>query len=273
MIAEQGIEKALAQLDGMFALAVFDRQKRCLTLARDPFGEKPLCYGFWRGVLLFGSELKALQAWPGFAPAQSVLGEAGGLRDPGCAQTAPDKDIEACQPCEEGGERALPTELTQAVPRPRLPDSAAATEPMPLRPLADLMRDLPSMHAPLADSPAPGAGRWQDYVDRCAAIKGSVGCCVFDLNSMLPLAHTGTTPSPDRLTRQGVAMLSSMADATRALGLGNARPEAAVSTATHHLLLRPVPGHPGVAVHLVLTAADANLTLARRQLERIEPPK
>ena len=172
-----------------------------------------------------------------------------------------------------GGERALPTELTQAVPRPRLPDSAAATEPMPLRPLADLMRDLPSMHAPLADSPAPGAGRWQDYVDRCAAIKGSVGCCVFDLNSMLPLAHTGTTPSPDRLTRQGVAMLSSMADATRALGLGNARPEAAVSTATHHLLLRPVPGHPGVAVHLVLTAADANLTLARRQLERIEPPK
>lgn len=72
LIAEQGIEKALTQLDGMFALAVFDRQERRLTLARDPFGEKPLVYGFWCGVLLFGSELKALRAWPGFAPAQNA---------------------------------------------------------------------------------------------------------------------------------------------------------------------------------------------------------
>lgn len=46
-----------------------------------------------------------------------------------------------------------------------------------------------------------------------------------------------------------------------------------MSTPTHHLLLRPVRGHPGVAVHLVLSAADANLTLAWRQLERIEPPR
>lgn len=72
LIADLGVEKALAQLDGMFALAVFDRLERRLTLARDPFGEKPLYYGFWRGVLLFGSELKALLAWPGFAPQQNA---------------------------------------------------------------------------------------------------------------------------------------------------------------------------------------------------------
>jgi hypothetical protein len=45
-----------------------------------------------------------------------------------------------------------------------------------------------------------------------------------------------------------------------------------VSTPSHHLLLRPVPGHPGVALHLVLLATGANLTLARMQLDRIEVP-
>lgn len=172
-----------------------------------------------------------------------------------------------------GGEHALPTDLARAVPKPRLPDSEAATEPMPLRPLHDLMHDLPSRHAPLTPMPVPGSTRWQGYLDRCAAIKGTLACCVFDLHSMLPLAHAGNAPAADRLAQQGVALLSTMSDATRALGLGSARPEGAVSTATHHLLLRPVPGHPGVAVHLVLAAAAGNLTLARRQLERIEPPK
>jgi hypothetical protein len=172
-----------------------------------------------------------------------------------------------------GGQHALPTELARAVPKPRQPASEAATEPMPLRPLADLMRELPSLHAPLAPMPMPGQTRWQDYVDRCLAIKGALSGCVFDLHSMLPLAQAGSAPAADRLAQQGTALLSTMADATRALGLGSARPEATVSTPTHHLLLRPVPGHPGVAVHLVLSAAEANLTLARRQLERIEPPR
>jgi hypothetical protein len=64
-----------------------------------------------------------------------------------------------------------------------------------------------------------------------------------------------------------------MADATRALGLGANRPEASISTQSHHLLLRPVPGHPGVAVHLVIQASTGNLMLARMQLERIEAPR
>jgi asparagine synthase (glutamine-hydrolysing) len=55
---------------GMFAFAVWDRQAKALTLARDRVGEKPLYYG-WQGAgkdaaFLFGSELKALQAHPSF---------------------------------------------------------------------------------------------------------------------------------------------------------------------------------------------------------------
>jgi asparagine synthase (glutamine-hydrolysing) len=61
-----GVAGALPRLEGMFALAVWDDQERTLTLARDRMGEKPLYYGLHGGVLLFGSELKALRAHPSF---------------------------------------------------------------------------------------------------------------------------------------------------------------------------------------------------------------
>jgi asparagine synthase (glutamine-hydrolysing) len=61
-----GVEAALQRCHGMFALALWDRARRTLTLARDRFGEKPLYYGQQGTLLLFGSELKALAAHPGF---------------------------------------------------------------------------------------------------------------------------------------------------------------------------------------------------------------
>ena len=61
-----GVRETLPRLNGMFALAVWDRQSRTLTLARDRFGEKPLFYGHMAGSLIFGSELKSLTTWPDF---------------------------------------------------------------------------------------------------------------------------------------------------------------------------------------------------------------
>ncbi len=61
-----GFEKALQASNGMFALAVWDRQRSVLMLARDRIGEKPLYYGWQGDVFLFGSQLKALQAHPRF---------------------------------------------------------------------------------------------------------------------------------------------------------------------------------------------------------------
>lgn len=80
LVARVGVEKALDELDGMFAFAVLDLRNRRLSLARDAFGEKPLYYGLWDGVLLFGSELRALAAWPGFRPAENEAARAAFFR-------------------------------------------------------------------------------------------------------------------------------------------------------------------------------------------------
>lgn len=57
-----GVEETLKRATGMFAIALWDRQYRTLTLARDRIGEKPLYYGWDGDKLLFASELKALEA-------------------------------------------------------------------------------------------------------------------------------------------------------------------------------------------------------------------
>lgn len=61
-----GVEKALQATVGMFALALWDRVERCLILARDRIGEKPLYYGWSNETFLFASELKALEVSPGW---------------------------------------------------------------------------------------------------------------------------------------------------------------------------------------------------------------
>jgi asparagine synthase (glutamine-hydrolysing) len=65
-VRQWGLARALERFNGMFAFALWDREERTLSLARDRFGEKPLFYGCHRGVLMFGSELKALRAHPAF---------------------------------------------------------------------------------------------------------------------------------------------------------------------------------------------------------------
>ena len=65
-------------------------------------------------------------------------------------------------------------------------------------------------------------------------------------------------------------LFATMAESSQALGLGHSQPDAAISLSGHHLLLHPLPGHPGILLHAVLDASSANVTLARMQLQRID---
>jgi len=60
-IEEWGLENAVKQFIGMFAFALWDREKQVMHLCRDRLGEKPLYYGWLGGSFYFASELKAIE--------------------------------------------------------------------------------------------------------------------------------------------------------------------------------------------------------------------
>ncbi|HXF53806.1 MAG TPA: asparagine synthase (glutamine-hydrolyzing) [Hyphomicrobiaceae bacterium] len=62
-----GLEVALTEAVGMFAMALWNREARELWLARDRLGKKPLYWSQQGPLLLFGSELRALRAHAAFA--------------------------------------------------------------------------------------------------------------------------------------------------------------------------------------------------------------
>jgi hypothetical protein len=181
--------------------------------------------------------------------------------------------------------------LRQAASMPADADSTAAatapfqnhrhTSPVVAPSLPPAPATPPTVSRTATVQPAEKSGAvtdWRGYAVRCGAIKGVVTCCVFDVRRMLPLASLGNTATPERLAQQGAALLSVMNEAPRALGMTSPQAsdsspvEGVVSVPGYHLLVRPVPDHPGVAVHLVLTAGPGAATLARMQLERVPSP-
>ena len=57
-------DQCIEQLDGMFAIAIWDDRRRRLVLARDRAGKKPLFYHRHRGRIVFASEIKAFFGRP-----------------------------------------------------------------------------------------------------------------------------------------------------------------------------------------------------------------
>ena len=60
LVSELGLLKALDQVDGMFAFALWDKAQRKMYLGRDRFGEKPLFFRCADDFLIFASELRPL---------------------------------------------------------------------------------------------------------------------------------------------------------------------------------------------------------------------
>ena len=58
--------QCVERLKGMFAIAIFDREKDEVFLIRDRIGKKPLYYWLEDGNMVFASELKPIIHFPGF---------------------------------------------------------------------------------------------------------------------------------------------------------------------------------------------------------------
>lgn len=135
-------------------------------------------------------------------------------------------------------------------------------------PLPLSMRPMPAIPG---TKPAVARNLLERYVRQVRDLTGMVSCCVFEVETGRSLAHAGTSPGASELGSRGMELLAAMTAGSRSLGFGQAPPEAAITLASYHLLLRPIPKNPGLALHAVLDKTSANLTLARLQVLRMDP--
>jgi len=171
---------------------------------------------------------------------------------------------------------AAPTSVSSAaVARPAVaPNPVAGTGSLLESATSPVRTPLPMQPMPTVRVAAPSAApvdpALATYVRKCGELKGMVSCGVFELATHRTIAHAGGKPGPAALASQGAHLMASMAEASHALNLGDAAPDAAITLGNHHQLLRAVPARPGLAFHAVLDKGLTNLTLVRLQLQRLD---
>ena len=139
-------EECVSRFNGMFALAILDRSRRSLFLARDHFGIKPLYYHESSGNFLFASEIKALLEWPGLArePDDEIIYE---YLMYGWHEHRPETFFKGIRKLPAAhymvvDENGVRTERYWDVARPNAPRGAATGEfPMVARRFGDLLED------------------------------------------------------------------------------------------------------------------------------------
>ena len=187
------------------------------------------------------------------------------------------------QPQPDG--RTLPTLAVTVTTAPAAPAASAAPSAAPPAGLSAAapgaatvdrrgpdrlqMRPMPPVPSAGAATPAPQSAI-ERYVRQVSELPGMASCCVFDVASGADIAHAGASPGAADLARHGKSLLAGMSASSRIMGLGHTLPEAAITLGSHHLLLRAVPGHPGLALHAALDKVHANLTLVRLQVQRLD---
>ena len=109
------------------------------------------------------------------------------------------------------------------------------------------------------------------YVEQLCKLNGMLDCCVFEAASGRSIAHAGSARATSSgLAAAGASLLAAITRAGHRLGLEAGWPEAAITLATRHLVLRPCRRHPHLMLHAVLDKSSANLTLARLQIQRMD---
>jgi len=255
----QDIARVLLAYSRLGVLMVGDLPAHLLKSSLEPLHEA-MVVGPWlnRNVLLLPLASSATLAQEGMS-----LGRGTGVQ----VRTTP----QVTRPADawsfvSGTWNKLREQWRPAAPPPSAPSPAPAiAAPAPMTPMPAVR---PAAQAP--GTPPAVESTLGRYVRLLADLPGVVSCCVFDVQNARPLVHAGARPGPEELAANGSAMLAALGTASRTLGLGHALPEAAVTLGAHHLVLRGVPKHPGVALHAVLDKTHANLTLARLQIGRMD---
>ena len=123
---------------------------------------------------------------------------------------------------------------------------------------------------PAAAAPASANNPWQAYVRQCIDITGMISCCVFELGTQRTLAHAGARPARPRWPRRVRRCIEAANTAAKAMGLPVATPDPSITLSGHHLIVRAIAGHPGLALHAVLDSHATNLMLVRMKLQRLD---
>jgi hypothetical protein len=140
-----------------------------------------------------------------------------------------------------------------------------ALEPVPLRP------DNAAPPAPGAELSEPVTlALMAHYVEQLCKLNGMLECCVFEAASGRSIAHAGSPSESSGLAAAGASLLAAITRAGHRLGLEAGGPEATITLASRHLVLRTVPRHAHLVLHAVLDKSSANLTLARLQIQRMD---
>jgi len=157
--------------------------------------------------------------------------------------------------------------------RPATPAHDPIAFPAPPRPAAQPPAPLPMQPMPPTRASTPTSepnNPWQAYVRQCIEVTGMISCCVFELSTQRTLAHAGARPGPASLAAQGAALHEAANVAAKAMGLPAAQPDLSITLSGHHLIVRAIAGHPGLALHAVLDSHAANLMLVRMKLQRLD---
>ncbi len=159
-----------------------------------------------------------------------------------------------------------------AVPTPALLAVApvAALPPGPATAVPASAPQAPAAAAPRTEAAPEGDRALRRYLGDMVLLDGVMGACVFEIASGRVLGFAGNHPNGETLAQQGAALIAAVASASLAMNLGEAVPDANLTLARHHLLLRPMPTHAGCALHVVLDRAMTPLALALARMRRLD---
>lgn len=158
------------------------------------------------------------------------------------------------------------------------PAAAPAQSVATALPAAPVAEDRPT--EPLPMRPMPGHGGAEDtlgatqlahYAQACSMLKGSLGCCVFELAHGRPVAHAGRRGNIETLAAQGTSLLEAALDSGARLGDSGGTAECMITLDRQLLFVRQLPQQRALGMLAVFDRTLANPMVVRLQLQRLEP--